>query len=285
MHPGATGRLLTCVAVVLFITACSQDPKPGTLEAAAAGDRYMMSMNNTLAHSQSFAFETSERIEVLATSGQKRALRFTRKVTVRRPNALFFDLHGEGGTAFDIAAYYDGQTLTLSEKPGGDWAQTTVPGSLDGMLDDVALRFDLPVPIGDVVYSSPYDAFVGSSTKGGLVARETIDGVSCAKLDYADDLVDVRLWLPTSGPTLPRRIEIVYKKAATPLVSQLNFTSWKLDAPVADAMFTFQPPANHGKVEFRDFVAMLDSLIIPAEERAASTAAPKAKPAGEPAAR
>ena len=285
MHPGVTGRLLTCVAVVLFITACSRDPKPGTPEAAAAGDRYMRSMSDTLAHSQSFAFETSERIEVFATSGQKRELRFTRKVSVRRPNALFFDLHGEGDTAFDIAAYYDGQTLTLSEKPGGDWAQTTVPGSLDGMLDDVARRFDLPVPIGDVVYSSPYDAFIGSNSKGGFVARETIDGVSCAKLDYADDLVDVRLWLPTSGPTLPRRIEIAYKKAATPLVSQLNFTSWKLDVPVADAMFTFQPPASHDKIEFGDFVTMLDSRIIPAEERAASAATPEAKPAGQPAAR
>ena len=285
MHPGVTGRLLTCAAVVLLITACSRDPKPGTPEAAAAGDRYMKSMSDTLAHSQSFTFETSERLEVQPTGGQKRVLHFTRKVTVRRPNALFFDLHGEGDTAFDIAAYYDGRTLTLNEKPEDKWAQTNVSGSLDGMLDEVARRFDLPVPIGDVVYSSPYEAFIGPNTRGGLVARETIDGVPCVKLDYADDLVDVTLWLPASGQALPRRIEIAYKKAAAPLVSQLNFTSWKLDAPVADAMFTFQPPASHAKVEFGDFVAMLDSLIIPAEERAASAAAPEAKPAGEPAAR
>jgi hypothetical protein len=149
-----------------------------------------------------------------------------------RPNALFFDLRGEGDTAFDIAAYYDGRTLTLSEQPGGDWAQTTVPGTLDGMLDDVMRRFGLPVPIGDVVCSSPYDAFIGSSTRGGLVARKTLGDVPCVKLDYADDLVEVRLWLPASGPTLPRRIELVYKRALPPLVSQLDFTSWKLDVPV-----------------------------------------------------
>jgi hypothetical protein len=285
MQPGSTGRLLTCVAVVLFITSCSRDPKPGTPEAAAAGDRYMRSMSNTLAHSQSFTFETTERIEVIKISGQKAALRFTRKATVRRPNALFFDLHGEGDTAFDIAAYYDGHTLTLSEKPGGDWAQTTVPDTLDGMLDDVIRRFGLPVPIGDVVYSSPYDAFIGRSTRGGLVARETIDDVPCVKLDYADDLVDVRLWLPTSGPTVPRRIELVYKRAPTPLVSQLNFTSWKLDVPVADAMFTFQPPVSHGQVEFRDFVEALDSRIIPLDRQGPSTAAPGAKTASGPAAR
>lgn len=48
--------------------------------------------------------------------------------------------------------------VTLSQRPDGAWAQTAVPATLDDMLDDVVRRFGLPVPIGDVVYSSPYDA-------------------------------------------------------------------------------------------------------------------------------
>ena len=76
------------------------------------------------------------------------------------------------------------------------------------------------------------------------------------------------------GPALPRRIELVYKRASPPLVSQLDFTSWKLDVPVADAMFTFQPPASHGQIEFSDFVRALDSRIIPSERQGPSAAAP-----------
>jgi len=40
-------RLLACIAaaLVITITACSRDPKPGTPEAAAVGDRYMHSMS------------------------------------------------------------------------------------------------------------------------------------------------------------------------------------------------------------------------------------------------
>lgn len=275
---------LMIVAAALFITSCSRDPKPGTPEAAAAGERYMRSMSDTLARSKAFVFETSERLEVIAPSGEKRALHFNRKVTVRRPNRLFFELHGKGDTALEIAAYYDGRTLTLIEKPDGAWAQTTVPGTLDEMLDDVARRFGLPVPIGDVVYSSPYDAFIGSSTRGGLVGRETIDGVPCVKLDYADALVEVRLWLPSSGRALPHRLEIVYKQAPTSPVSQLNFTSWELDVPVTDATFAFQPPAGHGPIEFGDFVARLTSRATPSGRKAASPAVPGAKPAGGPAA-
>jgi hypothetical protein len=285
-----TDLLFACVALALLITACSRtpkpaDPKPGTPEAAAEGERFMRSMSDTLARAKAFSFETSERFESSPTGGEKRVQHFTRKVTVRRPNGLFFELHEQGNTVLEVAAYYDGQTLTLSKEPDMKWAQTTVPSSLDEMLDDVARRFGLPVPIGDVVYSSPYDAFIGSSTRGGLVGRETIDDVPCVKLDYADALLQLTLWLPTSGLALPQQLEIVYKRAATPLAVKLKFTRWKLDVPVTDEVFAFRPPQGYAPVEFGDLAAGLLAHIIPAERQAASPATAEATQAGGPAAR
>jgi len=277
-------RLFMCVLFALFMAACSQDPKPGTPEAAAASERLMRSMSDTLASSKAYTFETTERMEVIAPSGEKRALHFTRKVAVRRPNALFFELHGETDQGFDIAAYYNNRTLMLSENLDGKWAQTEVPGTLDEMLDDVMRRFGLPVPIGDVISSSPYDAIVGGSASGSLVAWETIEQMPCAKLNYADDFVEVRLWLPKSGPALPRRIEIAYKRAPVPLVSQLNFTNWKLDAQVTDDAFTLQPPAGRDPVEFGDLVSMLVSRVLPSELQVAVPGANVGIPAGESAA-
>ena len=286
---GKTHRLFASIVVALFITACSEapkpaDPKPGTPEAAAEGERYMRSMSDTLAKSKSFTFETSERFDVSAPDGQKKVLQFTRKVTARRPNGLFFEIHGQGNTTIDTTAHYDGRTLTLIEKQDGKWAQTTVPGTLDEMLDDVARRFGLPVPIGDVVYSSPYDAFIGSSTKGGLVGRETIESVECVKLDYADDFVQVTLWLPATGQALPRRLALGYKKSPTPLTVELTFTNWNLDPPVTDAAFAVQPPAGHAPIEFSDFAAELVSRLVPLPQQAASPTDTGAKP-GKPAAR
>ena len=139
-----TRRLFACVAVALFITACSQAPKPISPEPppdpTVEGERFMRSMSDTLAKSKSFTFETSERLEVGAAGAEKKVLHFTRKVTVRRPNGLFFELHGKGDTVLEVAAYYNDWTLTLSEKPNGAWARATVPGTLDEMLDDVALE-------------------------------------------------------------------------------------------------------------------------------------------------
>jgi hypothetical protein len=280
-----SSRIIACAVVALLMAGCSQGPRPGTPEAAATSERLLRSMSDTLAHSKSFTFATTERIEVIAPSGDKRVLHFTRKVAVRRPNALFFELHGEDNTAFDIAAYYSDKSLTLNDRLDGAWAQTTVPGTLDEMLDFVIRKFGLPVPIGDVVSLSPKDALIGSSARGGLVGWETIDHTTCAKLDYADALVDVRLWLPKSGQTLPRRIEIVYKQAPIPLVTQPNFSDWKLDVPVTDAAFTFQPPAGRAPVEFRDLVSVLVSRTLPSEIKPAASAESNGKSASQPAAR
>ena len=278
-------QLLACVVFVLFMTACSRDPQPGTPEAAAASERLLRSMSDTLAHSQAFTFDTTERIEVIAASGEKRALHFTRSVAVRRPNALYFELRGEKGEAFHVVAYYQGRSLTLSDKLGGAWAQTTVPDTIDEMLDDVIRQFGLPVPIGDLVSASPRDAIIGSSAQGGLVSWGMIDEVPCAELEYADTVVGVKLWLPRSGPALPRRLEISYKQSPIPLVTQLSFTNWKLDVPVPDATFTFQPPADRHPVLFSDLVSLMVSRTLPPEIQTSTPAASDGKPASGSAAR
>ena len=196
---------------VLLAPACSRDPEPGTPAAAAEGERLMRQMSDTLVSASTFRFATAESLEHPDRS-TGRVLHFTRTVTVRRPDAMFFELDGTGDTAIDVSAYYDGKTVSLRNNAHGMWAETSVPGTLDEMLDDVARRYSLPVPIADVIYSLPYEAFIGRDTKGGFVGRETIDGIECARLGYVDNLVDVQIWIPSSGQPLPRRVELVYKQ-------------------------------------------------------------------------
>jgi hypothetical protein len=237
----------------MVVAGCEKDPEVGSQKAIALGDQYMRSMSDTLAQSKAFTFETDEHLEILAPDGLKHASDLGRKVTVRRPDGVAFELSGKDNAASDLSAFYDGKTATLSSS-NGTWAQTAVPGTLDEMLNDVARRFGLPVPIGDVMYKSPYDAYLGKSSKGGFVGREIIDGVEYAKVDYADDVVHVRLWIPSKGQAVPRRLEIAYKKAPVPLKSSVDFKNWNLDAQVTDANFEFKPPAGHLPMDFGNFV-------------------------------
>ena len=124
----------------------------------------MRQMSDTLANAHAFSFTTTEVLEGVRATGEKRTSHFFRKVTLRRPNGLFLELHGSGGTKLEVAAYYDGKTVSLESDARKVWAQTDVPGTLDEMLDDVARRYSLPLPIADVVYSSLYDAVQKNSS-------------------------------------------------------------------------------------------------------------------------
>ena len=271
--------VLISAAVLIVFTGCARDPKPGTPEAAALGDKYMHAMSDALVKAQTFTFDTDEQLQVLTPGGEKREMALSRKVTVRRPNAVAFILHATGDNPIDVIAFYDGKSATLSNTDNGVYAQTPAPDTLDGMFDFVARQYGLPVPIADVMYKSPYDAYLGKESKGGFVGRETIDGVSYTVVNYADDVVGVKLWIPATGAALPRRVEITYKKAPMPLMSTVNFVNWKLDVPVTDATFAFRPPADGSTVAFADFV---DAMISgPAPSPAASGTSTPGTPAAK----
>jgi len=248
---------LVWAVLILATPACSRDPRPGTPAAAAEGERLMRQMSDTLAGVPAFRFSTVESLDTVGPPSQRQVLRFTRTVTVRRPDALYFELHGSAGTALDVIAYYDGRTVSLRNDIDRVWAQTAVPGTLDQMLDDVARRYSLPVPIADVVYSVPYEAFIGRNTKGGFVGRETIDETACAHLAYTDEFVDVGVWIPASGQPLPRRVELVYKRAPGAPKARIDFTSWDLSPQIAEGTFRFTPGGAATQVAFEDLTARL----------------------------
>jgi hypothetical protein len=233
----------------------------------------MRQMSDTLARPPTFRFTTAESLEQIGPPVERRVFRFSRTVTVRRPDALFFELHGEAGTVVDVAAYYDGRTVSLRDNAHGVWAQTAVPGTIDGMLDDVARRYSVPVPIADVVYSVPYDAFIGRTTKGGFAGRETVDAVSCARLAYTDDFVDVQVWIPSSGQPLPRRVELVYKQAPGAPKARIDFTSWDLTPQIADGTFTFRPGEAAKQIPLEQFTS---SLLSGGQPGGSATSAPGA---------
>lgn len=254
MHTYLRRMLLAGALLTLGATACSRDPQPGTPAAAAEGERLMRQMSDTLAKVPAFRFSTTESLEQVGPSSERGVLRFSRTLTVRRPDAMHFELHGTAGTLLDVAGYYEHGALTLRDGIDRVWAQTTVPTTLDQMLDDVARRYGLPVPVADVVYSVPYDAFIGRTTKGGFVGRETIDGVDCVQLAYTDEFVDVGICIPSAGQPLPRRVELVYKRAQGAPKARIDFTKWDLAPRIADG--TFRPVAGDAsaQVAFEDLV-------------------------------
>ena len=119
------------------------------------------------------------------------------------------------------------------------------------------------MPIADVIYSLPYEAFIGRDTKGGFVGRETIDGIECAHLGYTDKLVDVQNLDSLVGPTAAATGGVGLQ--AGPGRAQGPHRLHELGPRAADCRrgVSFQPGETPRQVAFEQLVASMLSMESP----------------------
>ena len=85
----------------------------------------------------------------------------------------------------------------------------------------------------------------------------------CAKLDYADELVQVTLWLPDSGQALPRRLAARLQEVSHADNRRVEFH--QLETRCTRHRRDVRVPTASGScsVEFGDFTAGLLSRVLP----------------------
>jgi hypothetical protein len=217
----------------------------------AKGDALLRSMSRILADAQLFSFSTSEFHDRLKRTGGKLQLNLTRDVVVRRPNGFWTKYKGDR----DFEFWYDGKLLTGISNEKKIYFQNEMPPTLDEALDMLAQRFNIDLPMSDVLYSSPYDAFLDSQTKGGFVGKETIEKSSCSHLSYTGASVDWQLWI-TDKNSLPCRLEMKYKTDKGSSLYRITFSNWNLKPEIKTDAFAFKIPDGFVRIP------MLERVIL-----------------------
>src|SRR5262245_29580987 len=152
--------------------------------AASSLEDVMHRMSDRLAAAQSFSFSTVEKHE-RRRGGGKTEIQFSRDVFVRRPDrARFRVTEGDGA---GLTATYDGAKFTVLWPAEKAYARVPMPPTLDAALDKLGERFRMPLPVGDLLYSSPYDVLMSADTKGQLVGREKVEGMACDHLAFTHE--------------------------------------------------------------------------------------------------
>jgi hypothetical protein len=217
----------------------------------AKGDTLLRSMSRTLADAQSFSFSTAEFHDRLKRTGGKLQLNLTRDVVVRRPNGFWTKYKGDR----DFEFWYDGKFLTVISNQKKIYIQNNMPPTLDEALDMLAQRFNLDLPMSDVLYSSPYDAFLDNQTKGGFVGKEVIEDSSCSHLSYTGPSVDWQLWINDKN-SLPCRLEMKYKTDKGSSFYRITFSNWNLKPEIKTDAFAFKIPDGFVRIP------MLERVIL-----------------------
>jgi hypothetical protein len=230
-----------CVAH-LALAGCAREPSTPE-QKRARGDEIIRQMSDRLARATTFAVEATD-VRQRNRGGQRVTLQTTRHFTVRRPDRVALQITGDA----KLKGWYDGAKVTLVSDSDRVWARVSGGATIDETLDRLAERLAMPMPVADFLYSSPYDALIGSSSTGGYVGREAVDGVATLHLAYQHPAVDWDLWVAEQGDPLPVKYRVVDKSVTPPRVVEVRFASWKFDVPADPSTFTPQVPSGYERI-------------------------------------
>jgi len=198
-------------------------------------------MSAKLAAATDFSATTTETRDVVRGTGAKTAVSFQGEYALHRPDRMYAKMAGSR----TLETWYDGKNVTLASHKEKVFAQAPMPETIDRTLDALAERYHLPLPLGDLMYSSPEKALLSDNTTGGYVNTETIDGTPCYHLKFQDTGVRWEIWLPEKGDPLPKRFKTVQEQRKGAPVTDVTFTAWNLRPGADVSRFTPKIPADY----------------------------------------
>lgn len=225
---------------------CGGGSEPGTPdEALSRGKEIVREMSDLLEKTNAFTVSTDEIHERVRRTGEVDTLRFSRDMTVRRPDRAWFHMKAADR---ELEGWYDGDSLTLVSAGKKMWAQAPMPPTLDEAMDYLATEYGLPVPMADLVYRSPYEALITDETQGGWVGVEEAGGQTCDHLAFQEETVDWEIWVPQEGEPLPCQLRITYKQLPAQPKSTITFHDWNLDPQIDEGRFTARVPEDFQRI-------------------------------------
>ena len=244
-------------------------------EKRARGDAILRQMSDKLKSAEAFTFVTAEVIERVRRNNEKVTLNVERRAAVRRPDRLWFQTSGDR----ELECTYDGRKVTLVSHKEKVFGEFPAPATLDETADAITYKYDIPLPIADLLTPDPQNTLKDEGTTGGMERLETVEGVECNVLAYQHPNVDFSLWVPTSGDPLPKKLSITYKARRGQPTTTVLFRNWNLTPQVSDDTFARKVPADYEGIPVIQSVRALVPSTESEEKEAAQK--PTATPSGD----
>ena len=253
--------------LVVAVAACGRTQQLSPEAASAKGDALLKEMSKNVSSLQTFAYTVDEQRQ--KPGGAKGDRNVTRHVTVRRPDKVAFTGKGDAG---DTAGWYDGKQLTLVSHRDKVWARGPMPPTLDEALDFLADEYDVQIASADLLYSSPYDAFMTKDTVGGWVDTQKIGDRSCEHLAYRQPVVDWEIWL-SSDRKLPCQLKLTYKQIPGSPSTLVTYRGGVETNQVTDDTFVPKVPDGYQRIKILRHATVIDPKLDEPAPAAAETAA------------
>jgi len=212
-------------------------PPPGGLSPI----RLLQRMSDCLAKARQFSVEVTDATEQGLESGSKASPSPQRVVHVSRPDKMHVDVKGDD---VNRGIWYDGKTVTVFDRKRNTYAVADVPSTIDAMLDDIAKRYAVTVPLSNLVRSSAYRALMADTKAKAAqyVGKAKAGGADCHRLAFQGGHIDWQIWIDAGDNPLPRRLVFRYKRQAGDPVYVATLRKWNLSPTLSERQFTFRAP-------------------------------------------
>ena len=219
-------------------------PKPD-LEPKAI--ELLKAVSERLAAAHTLSFTAVQLAESPSRQGPPLAYATKADATLQRPDKLSVITSGDGPAS---EFYYDGKSMMAYAPAANLLAVADAPPTIDAMLEAAYHSAGIFFNFTDLIVADPYkDMSQGLTLAYYIGQSHVVAGTTTDMVAYIDNGVFIQLWVG-SEDKLPRMARAIFLDDPDHLRGEVEFSNWKLDAPVPSEAFAPSDTANAKRIPF-----------------------------------
>lgn len=247
-HRTGTLRLGAWILATLFLLTAFLAPQAQAQGQSDDAKKILKVMSDFLTAQKNVSATFDTDIEVITTQLQKIQFTSSGQLTMIRPDK--FRATRQGGYS-DVEMVFDGSTTTIFGKHNNIYAQTSLSGSVDKLIDWLRDEMHVAVPGADLLMTRVFDQLMEDVVDAKYIGHGVVDGVECDHLAFRNPETDWQIWIERGPRPLPRKYVITSKATAGAPQYTLRIKTWS-DAPLNGEVFAFKAPTGAKRVDVKD---------------------------------
>jgi hypothetical protein len=248
------GSALAAILAAGVLSGCAEQTR-SRMDIDPAADAALRKMSAAISGAKSFSFRSVATMDEPVATGQLAQFTRENRIVVRKPDRILAEAHQDDDVLF---LWYEGKTLTAFDKATNTYATLPVPGRIDTMLDDVAGKHGLTLPLADLLFSNPYKTLTADVDRGRYVGLVELGGVKCHHLLFTQEFIDWQIWIDAGQEAVPRKFVIDYKSLPGRPEFSAVLSDWNLAAPADENRFKPVLPKDAKQVELKKLISQAE---------------------------
>jgi len=243
---GFIAAIFTLLFLVAMFTGQVRAQKAGATDKKAM--QVLQGMSDYLAKAETVSLRARTFFDETRKSGIKIKRARKGNIMLKRPNHLYVKSIAENGAA--RTTWFDGSKLTGWDRHVNQVKTLDYKGSVDALIDHLDEKYQMSLPVGDLLFSSVKDALNEGIISSEYLGEKMVQGVKTHHLSFESTGADWQIWIEADATPLPRRFAITYvnTKGEPQFLAQLD--RWSIGSEMEASLFKAGVPESAKKVPF-----------------------------------